>query len=68
MTREPNILDQLLAGGGSDLLAETKAAWDSQPVGTKGGLLAALLGGRGTVAKVGAAAAVGSVVSRAYAD
>jgi uncharacterized membrane protein YebE (DUF533 family) len=75
MTREPNILDQLLAGGGSDMLAKAKAAWDSQPTGTKGavagGLLAALLGGRGglgAVAKVGAAAMVGSVASRAYAD
>jgi uncharacterized membrane protein YebE (DUF533 family) len=75
MTREPNILDQLLAGGGSDLLAKAKANWDAQPAGTKGavagGLLAALLGGRGglgTVAKVGAAAMVGSVASRAYAD
>ncbi len=75
MTREPNILDQLLAGGGNDLLAKAKAAWDSQPTGTKGavagGLLAAILGGRGglgTVAKVGAAAVVGSVASRAYAD
>lgn len=75
MKTPSNLLDQLLSGGGSDMLNKAKQTWDGQTPGTKGalagGLLGILMGGRGgigNVARVGAAAVIGSVASRAYAD
>ncbi|MCF1707868.1 tellurite resistance TerB family protein [Tabrizicola sp. J26] len=69
------LMDQLLAGGGGDLLNKAKQSWGAQSTGTKGalagGLLGVLLGGKGGlagVARVGGAALIGSLASRAYAD
>ena len=76
MANVSNMFDKLMSGGGADLLNKAKETWGNQSTGTQGavagGLLAVLLGagrgGLGSVAKVGAAAAIGSVASRAYAD
>jgi uncharacterized membrane protein YebE (DUF533 family) len=76
MANISNMLDKLMSGGGADLLNKAKETWGNQSTGTQGavagGLLAVLLGagrgGLGSVVKVGAAAAIGSVASRAYAD
>lgn len=69
------LLDQLFSGGGGDLVNKVRQAWDGQSTGTKGavvgGLLGALLGGRGGlggVARVGGAALIGSFASRAYTE
>ncbi len=76
MTNPPNLLDQLFSGDAGRLLDRAKETWDGQSTGTKGavagGALAVLLGagrgGLGSVARVGAAAMIGSVASRAYSD
>jgi uncharacterized membrane protein YebE (DUF533 family) len=70
-----SLLDSLMQGGG-ELGARAKQAWDGQSTGTKGalagGLLGVLLGGGrgglGSVIRVGGAALIGSLASRAYAD
>ena len=74
MTDIKALLDSLMQGGG-DLGAKAKDSWDGQSVGAKGaiagGLLGVLMGGRGGlggVARVGGAALIGSLASRAYAD
>lgn len=69
------LLDQLFSGGGGDLVNKARQTWDAQSTGTKGavagGLLGVLLGGRGGlggVARVGGAALIGSLATRAFAD
>ena len=69
-----SLLDQLMQGG-NDLGTKAKQAWDGQPTGAKGaiagGLLGVLMGGRGGlggVARVGGAALIGSLASKALAD
>jgi uncharacterized membrane protein YebE (DUF533 family) len=69
------LLDQLMSGGGGDLINKAKTSWNAQSTGTKGalagGLLGVLLGGKGGlagVARVGGAALIGSLASRAMAD
>lgn len=69
-----SLLDQLMQGKG-DVGAKAKQAWDAQSTGTKGalagGLLGVLMGGRGGLgglARVGGAALLGSLASKALAD
>lgn len=71
-----SLLDSLLQSGG-EMGKKAKETWDEQSTGTKGavagGLLGVLLGGGGRgglggVARVGGAALIGSLVSKAYAD
>lgn len=69
-----SILDSLISGTGA-VGQQAKDTWDAQSTGAKGaiagGLLGVLLGGRGGLGglvRVGGAAMIGSLASRAYAD
>lgn len=69
------LLDQLLSGGAGNVVGKARQSWDAQSTGTKGaiagGLIGALLGGRGGlggIVRVGGAALIGSLATRAYAD
>lgn len=71
-----SLLDSLMQGSG-EMGQRAKQAWDGQSTGSKGaiagGLLGVLLGGGGRgglggMVRVGGAALIGSLASKAYAD